>query len=266
MSLLGDREAPQRPLRQERSGEPERPFGLPAEEAGRRSAARRFIQPMGSRAGARGGRGRPGPRVVRRLRSCGRPRGAWCGVLGSIRKIEKLRFYPTRRSAAASGLEAATGPVDVWAIALLGFAVGFSVGLTGIGGGAIMTPALILVGGIPPMIAVGTDLAYGPITKAVAAAVHLRQKTVDLALVACLGVASVPAAVLGVGLIGRIRGVAGAGGADEFIRRALGVVLIVVAVSLLLRPWLRRGAAGSGDPLKRGARSRSRSPASLASS
>ncbi|HWT77456.1 MAG TPA: TSUP family transporter, partial [Candidatus Methylomirabilis sp.] len=54
-----------------------------------------------------------------------------------------------------------------WTNPLLGFAVGLLVGLTGIGGAALMTPLLILVGGVRPVIAVGTDLAYGAITKAV---------------------------------------------------------------------------------------------------
>ncbi|MBX6377959.1 MAG: TSUP family transporter, partial [Clostridia bacterium] len=61
-------------------------------------------------------------------------------------------------------------------VALVGFSVGVLIGLTGVGGGVLMTPILVLLG-TPPILAVGTDLVYGAITKAVGSWVHLRQGT-----------------------------------------------------------------------------------------
>ena len=79
-----------------------------------------------------------------------------------------------------------------------GFLVGVLIGLTGMGAGALMTPYLILVLGTRPIVAVGTDLAYGAVTKLVGAFLHWRQGTVDLRLVARLALGSVPAGLAGV--------------------------------------------------------------------
>jgi hypothetical protein len=93
-----------------------------------------------------------------------------------------------------------------WTFPLLGFVIGVMVGLTGIGGGSLMTPLLILVGGVRPVIAVGTDLLCGAITKAVGGFLHYRQGTVDLGIAWHLGIGSIPAALLGVALIDWIKG------------------------------------------------------------
>ncbi len=135
-----------------------------------------------------------------------------------------------------------------WTIPLLGFVVGLLVGLTGIGGAALMTPLLILLGGVRPVVAVGTDLAYGAITKAVGALLHYRRRTVDLAITWHLGLGSIPAALLGVALIGWMRGDAKNGAVDQFISRALGLVLIAVSLSLLLRPWSRQSSFHGDHP------------------
>ena len=79
-----------------------------------------------------------------------------------------------------------------------GLVVGLLIGLTGIGGGAVMTPFLILVLGTRPVVAVGTDLVYGAVTKAAGAWLHWRQGTVDMRLALRLAAASVPAGVLAV--------------------------------------------------------------------
>jgi uncharacterized membrane protein YfcA len=135
-----------------------------------------------------------------------------------------------------------------WTFPILGFVIGGMVGLTGIGGGSLMTPLLILVGGIRPVIAVGTDLLYGAITKAVGAFLHYRQETVDLNIVWHLGVGSIPAALLGAALIQWIKGGAENGTVDRFISRALGAVLILVALILLLRPLWRQTSSGPTGP------------------
>src|ERR687886_2981913 len=83
-------------------------------------------------------------------------------------------------------------------IVLFGFGVGVLVGLTGMGGGSLMTPLLIVVFGINPVTAVGTDLAYGAVTKTVGAWNHFRKGSVDLTLSSWMAVGSVPAAVGGV--------------------------------------------------------------------
>ncbi|MBI1853572.1 MAG: sulfite exporter TauE/SafE family protein [Planctomycetes bacterium] len=76
-----------------------------------------------------------------------------------------------------------------------GLGVGILVGMTGIGGGALMTPLLVLFVGTPPVTAVGTDLAYGAVTKTVGGIKHWRQNTIDLPLSSWMALGSVPAAI-----------------------------------------------------------------------
>ena len=83
-------------------------------------------------------------------------------------------------------------------IVLFGLGVGILVGLTGIGGGSLMTPLLLLVGGYSPVVAIGTDLAYGAVTKTVGGWRHLRAGHVDLRLSWWLAAGSVPGSILGV--------------------------------------------------------------------
>jgi uncharacterized protein len=83
-----------------------------------------------------------------------------------------------------------------------GLSVGVLVGMTGIGGGALMTPLLVLFVGAPPATAVGTDLAYGAVTKTVGGFKHWRQKTVDFPLSTWMAFGSVPAAIGGVYVLG----------------------------------------------------------------
>jgi hypothetical protein len=84
------------------------------------------------------------------------------------------------------------------AIALAGLFVGFTVGLTGMGGGALMTPILVLLFHVQPLAAVSSDLVAAVVMKPVGGAVHLRRGTVNFALVRWLMVGSVPAAFAGV--------------------------------------------------------------------
>ncbi len=86
-------------------------------------------------------------------------------------------------------------------VAAFGLGVGILVGMTGIGGGAIMTPLLVLFVGTPPAAAVGTDLAYGAVTKTVGGYKHWRQRTIDFPLSAWMAVGSVPAAIGGTYMI-----------------------------------------------------------------
>ena len=92
--------------------------------------------------------------------------------------------------------------------ALVGLIIGFLIGLTGMGGGSLMTPVMVLIMGVKPVIAVGTDLAYGAITKIVGGAVHYRQATVHRRTAYLLALGSVPSTILGVGVTSAITTVA----------------------------------------------------------
>jgi len=83
-------------------------------------------------------------------------------------------------------------------VILFGLGVGILVGLTGIGGGSLMTPLLVLFAGVHPVVAIGTDLAYGAVTKTVGGWRLLRRGTVDLGVSSWLAVGSVPGSIAGV--------------------------------------------------------------------
>src|SRR5215467_1538442 len=108
----------------------------------------------------------------------------------------------------------------------LGLLVGTLVGLTGVGGGALLTPLLILVVGVRPVIAVGTDLAFAALTKVIGAWQHHAQGTSDRRLVFNLAVGSVPGALLGVHLVSVITA-SDPIGADKLLTHILGIVLLV---------------------------------------
>src|SRR5438874_8560230 len=109
-----------------------------------------------------------------------------------------------------------------------GAIIGFLIGMTGMGGGSLTTPFLILVVHVRPVFAVGTDLIYASITKLVGTATHLRQRTVDLRVGGLVIAGAVPAALLGVFTVSKL-----GGGGDAFVRKMLGATLILVALSVL---------------------------------
>lgn len=115
----------------------------------------------------------------------------------------------------------------------MSFLVGVLVGLTSMGGAALMTPFLILVLKVRPVLAIGTDLAYGAITNMAGAAMHWRQGTVDVRLVRYLATGSVPGAALGFFLIRELRH--HGYDVDFYMRRALGGVLLAVALLMFVR-------------------------------
>ena len=86
-------------------------------------------------------------------------------------------------------------------IIVFGLGVGVLVGLTGIGGGSLMTPLLLIVIGTQPVVAIGTDIAYGALTKTVGGWQHLRNRTVDLGTALWLAYGSVPGSIAGVILV-----------------------------------------------------------------
>src|SRR5947209_18569098 len=91
-------------------------------------------------------------------------------------------------------------------IVVFGFGVGVLVGTTGIGGGSLMTPILILVFGFKPATAIGTDITYGAVTKTVGGWRHWKHKTVDWNLSKWIAFGSVPAAIAGVAVLRLLEG------------------------------------------------------------
>ncbi|MGE0683656.1 MAG: sulfite exporter TauE/SafE family protein [Candidatus Binatia bacterium] len=116
----------------------------------------------------------------------------------------------------------------------LGLLVGTLVGLTGVGGGALLTPLLILVVGVRPVVAVGTDLAFAAITKLIGSWQHQRQGTSDRRLVCNLAVGSIPGALLGTQLVSQLAASHSAQ-ADAFLAQGLGIMLLIAASASLLR-------------------------------
>lgn len=123
-----------------------------------------------------------------------------------------------------------------WFYTLAGLGVGFLVGLTGVGGGALMTPLLVLGFGVSPSVAVGTDLLYASITKSVGVWVHGRKETVNWKIVGLLAAGSLPAALVTIAIlklfimdIVRLQGL---------ITSALGMTLILTALALFFKDRL----------------------------
>src|ERR1700722_16923666 len=116
---------------------------------------------------------------------------------------------------------------------LSGFFVGLLVGQTGVGGGSLMTPLLVLVFGVHPATAVGTDLLYASATKTVGTLVHGLNHTVEWRIVRRLALGSVPAPVLTLLAISRYDIAGPASG--RIISLVLGIMLLLTAVSLIFR-------------------------------
>src|SRR5919201_5441866 len=119
-------------------------------------------------------------------------------------------------------------------IILFGLGVGLLVGITGMGGGSLMTPLLILVIGTKPVVAVGSDLAYGAVTKTLGGWRHFRKGTVFPRLAFWLAVGSCPGALLGVWLLDRLRDAFG-DDFDTFMLIAIGGTLLMTGGLVLLR-------------------------------
>jgi len=123
-----------------------------------------------------------------------------------------------------------------WGLIAAGFGVGTIVGLTGMGGGALMTPILVLFFGVPPLTAVSSDLVASAVMKPVGSAVHIRRGGVDWRLVGWLCVGSVPAAFCGV-LISKALG--NGVRVQEVVQMALGIALLLAVLGLVLRGYTR---------------------------
>ena len=134
------------------------------------------------------------------------------------------------------------------------FAIGIVVGLTGMGGGALMTPVLVLFFDVLPLTAVSSDLVASAIMKPVGSFVHLRRGTVHLGLVKWLCAGSVPAAFAGVLLA---RSLGSGEEVQSVIRTALAIALLIAAAGLMVRAYIRlvehaRVRDGHAAPLPQG--------------
>lgn len=119
---------------------------------------------------------------------------------------------------------------------LSGFCVGFLVGMTGVGGGSLMTPLLILLFKISPEQAVATDLIYASVTKTGGSIIHAINKTIDWRIVLRLASGSLPASLITLAVL-HFLGLDSAA-ANAVITKVLGVTLIFTAVALIFRPVL----------------------------
>jgi uncharacterized membrane protein YfcA len=128
-------------------------------------------------------------------------------------------------------------------VTLAGLLVGFVVGLTGMGGGALMTPILVLLFGINPLAAVSSDIVAAVVMKPVGGGVHLRRGTVNLVLVRWLTIGSVPAAFAGVLVLRAI----GAPEVADRLKVLLGAVLLVAAGAIVAKGVLQRRRRADAD-------------------
>jgi uncharacterized membrane protein YfcA len=119
--------------------------------------------------------------------------------------------------------------------------------MTGMGGGSLMTPLLILLFGIQPTTAIGTDIFYSAVTKTVGGWRHFRMKTVNMELVRWLATGSVPAAVAGVALVSLVQDRVGEDRLNELVYAVLGGTLLMVGVITLARALILRGLIEERD-------------------
>lgn len=125
---------------------------------------------------------------------------------------------------------------------VIGVLVGVLIGMTGLGGGVLLLPILIFGLKVPAIIAVGSDAAFNFVTKIPSSSVHLLRGTVRRKVVMALAVGSVPGSILGVKLLQHLRVLYGAG-VNDFIKTAVGVLLVVVSSLLLLQRKIEQQVA-----------------------
>ncbi len=132
---------------------------------------------------------------------------------------------------------------------LSGFAVGVIVGLTGVGGGSLMTPLLVLLFGVHPATAVGTDLLYAALTKAGGTVAHGRKGHIDWAVTGRLAAGSIPAAAVTIFVLSQLP--KGSNTIGAIIAHGLGFALLLTAIAILFGSKLRAYAAKRDDsPLR----------------
>jgi uncharacterized protein len=121
---------------------------------------------------------------------------------------------------------------------LFGLLVGFLVGLTGVGGGSLMTPFLVFSMGVPASTAIGTDMVYATATKMAGSAAHYRQRSVNLQVALFLGLGSIPASLLGVQTLEWIKGSFDAETVRSIMITLIAATLVLVGTSLVFKAYL----------------------------
>jgi uncharacterized membrane protein YfcA len=121
--------------------------------------------------------------------------------------------------------------------ALFGLLVGFLVGLTGVGGGSLMTPFLLSIG-VPAPTAIGTDLVFATLTKSAGSFQHYFQKSVQLQVAIYLGMGSIPASLLGVGTLEWLKNAFDPERLDAIMTTVIAATLVLVGASLIFRAFL----------------------------
>ena len=131
-----------------------------------------------------------------------------------------------------------------------GLIVGLFVGLSGVGGGSLMMPILVLMLGVSPLIAVGTDLAYSVPTKLVGAVVHQRQGTIHPKLVAVLCAGGIPGALLGLVSLASIKAHVNMDQLNLLLKHIIGVLLIVIAIAIVAAQIIAKNRAANWVPMR----------------
>jgi uncharacterized protein len=121
---------------------------------------------------------------------------------------------------------------------LFGLVVGFLVGLTGVGGGSLMTPFLVAVMGVSAPTAIGTDMVFATLTKFTGSIQHYRQQSVNLEVAIFLGLGSIPAGLLGVATLEWIEGSFDAETVKNIMITIIAFTLVLVGASLIIRNFL----------------------------
>jgi uncharacterized membrane protein YfcA len=135
--------------------------------------------------------------------------------------------------------------MDLW-VAISGLLVGMMIGATGMGGGIVMTPILLFVFGVPPAVAIGTDLIFAAVTKSFGALQHWRQRTLDFPLLRRVALGSVPGTVIGLSLIYFLQRENEAA-LNLFVTKSISVVFVLISVVMLLQLFMRKkGSAFDG--------------------
>ncbi|MBV8370192.1 MAG: sulfite exporter TauE/SafE family protein [Candidatus Eremiobacteraeota bacterium] len=140
-------------------------------------------------------------------------------------------------------------------LVVAGFIVGTIAGVSGIGGSSLLAPVLILIFGVNASIAIGTDLIYSVPMKVLAAVTHLRQRTVDSRVIKLLCAGGIPGALAGLFAFGLLRSHVRGHELEQFLRHAIGVVILCAAAAAVLAHVLRprrddAPAVPAGEPAR----------------
>jgi len=133
-----------------------------------------------------------------------------------------------------------------WKYTVLGLFTGLLVGMTGMGGGSLMTPLLVFLFGVPPTTAIGTDIAHGAAFKTVSAVQHRRMGNVRARLAGWMLIGSAPTSLLGVWLATRLTERYG-DGVEDVMAQVLGAALLFGCVGLVAKSLVHTAPAGDGD-------------------